>query len=152
MSAGRDTLAAVMLWMCLMALLLLQGCASWFRARLPVHDRQAEAQRIVWEVYGRKEPPPTVYWTAPTCTSSTGKLGFGPSRGGGCLAGATYVPYAVTVVWVEGMTYSESGFAHEHLHAALMLDGMDDPDHLLSVWKAGGLLERANHALVLAGL
>lgn len=122
----------------------------------PVYDRQEEAQTLIWEgVLGRKEPHPWVFWVEGrhlTCTTPGGKQGFGASFVPGCLAGVTYVPWAITVARRPGEKYSEGAFAHEHLHAAQGYDGISDPNHILPDWQPGGLLEVMNKELAKAGM
>ena len=138
------------------------GCGAFLPkpAIPPVSDAQRAAEEIIWrKTYGRSEKVPRVDWRAPNCAKPDGRVGIkSPYVDGdgnptfGCVGGATYSPAYVIVARADGQAISDTGLAHEFLHAAQLYDGQSDPGHVGPDWGAGGKLESARAALVAAGL
>lgn len=140
----------------------LLGCGAFIPKAIqtPLTSEQEHGYSIVWvQTYHRAERLPTVDWRLPTCSKPDGRVGIGsPYMDGsdqiqvGCVGGVTFSPVYVIVARSEGQRLSETGLAHEFLHAAQFYDGQSDPGHVGPDWAPTGLLGQANAALVAAGL
>lgn len=146
----------------ILVVLMVVGCAaqseSGFEAAL--HEMRdvtlahaADAARIV---ESQMEIPPgtlETHWV----------LGVMPIAPGGETIAGVAIDCELWVSWwgaqwlsgssTDGPTISHTAFAHEAAHCALFLRGEDDPNHTRNDWwGAGGAVERAQGALVAAGL
>ena len=85
---------------------------------------------MVWDQeYGRSEPCPCVEWVegkdldCHATDPDSGEMGDGFSELGGCRGGIALVPFWVKVAWPDPTIISNTSYAHELLHAAMMYDG-----------------------------
>lgn len=121
--------------------------------------RQTEAVQIVWrDIYGilDHEPPP-IEWVPWTKLTYYGRAWFAMNTSSGDLnVIGLFFPHEYRIQCAlphRSQPFSKSSLAHELMHAALFkLFGNEDGKHISSNWKAGGALEKANHALREAGL
>jgi hypothetical protein len=129
-------------------LLVILGCRAQPRVEMPGQD---QALAIVWgQEYGRRDAPPALrYVREPdlVCTDpDSGRPGFLTAVG--CREGYTGSPWAVSIAWHQGDTFSTTTFAHELLHAALGRMGILDPLHKNPAWV---MVDAANVRLAAAG-
>jgi len=155
--SARDVMGAVCFWVIVLAVLLVASCSPGFRSMFrpaPSPEGSKEAVELVWRtVYGRKEPPPGVFWIGQEELNCRDGKGFrAVTIGNDCVGGVTYVPWAVTVALPDNTKIHETALAHELWHAAMMLDGIADPYHKSPGFGPGGMVEQANRALEVAGL
>ncbi len=132
--------------------LLLAACAP-----LEVIPNQPEAETIVWrETYHAAcLALPRIEWVHQDrldCVSD-GVRFRGFTRGTDCWGG--YYNTASDTAHIalpDGYPFSGIGFAHELYHAYLARLGDADVDHMSDGFKAGGIVDQANAALLAHGL
>lgn len=143
---------------------LLSSCATLFgRPTELVLPNQETAMGIIWGAYGRKEPPPKIYWRTGDSLDCNEHRGFTALtfQGNKCVSGRTVSPISVEVAWVDGQKMSETALAHELWHAALAYQGVVDPLHVTEGWAgtancgceraSAGIVQKANAELQKVG-
>src|SRR5688500_7766895 len=86
------------LWLVMIYLVLLSGCAAWFRdTPSRSTDETQKAIEFVWRHYGQLPPTPAVRSVYPDdlrdsekCTGKSGRTGFWDLYSGLCIAGFTF--------------------------------------------------------------
>jgi hypothetical protein len=132
----------------LVALLVLAALGMFATGCGPVGDPsplpgQAEAVRLIYEVYGERHAPPAIYWRRDTCDAPNGIYGRWPAcsfdLNGERVSGAHYDLDGRT--WIEvgapstpSDRISQTALAHELLHAHQWNEGIDDPGHTTPEW------------------
>lgn len=140
------------------------GCGNYN----PVGDaetkpRQLEAQQIAWSALGMTSEPSRIYWVqGDRLDCADGKGWTGP--GGYCVGGLTWDEFDWSdVAWWPGSTFSDEPvddpaqcdrcMVHEMAHVAAWLRyGDGSGRHRDELFAHGGLVDKANGALLSAGL
>lgn len=136
------------------------GCATVGTGPAPQKPGLSEAVALVWNFYGRTDPPPKVRvleGAALSCTDpNSGAEGFpvilGAEDGAprvDCREGYTVLPTEVMVAWTGKKPWSQTAMAHELMHARQFREGIIDPKHERPEWQE---VARANAKLEAAGL
>lgn len=121
------------------------GCTPGFEVR-----GQAQAEAIVWYgIYGQTEAPPRVEWITEGLTCADGR-GFPSPRQDVCVAGLYWSDTNVAQVALPfpDMPIYATAYVHEFYHAALHRSGTPDPNHVTLGWQSGGVVEKAQNALM----
>ena len=120
------------------ALIWLWGCGRSEPLMPPgLEEISAHGQQLLWEQYlGQASAlTPDVYWQDSTCTSQSGLLGVLLPDRSTCVGG--YFIHTINGIFLPAQVsnrLSDTGFAHEHIHAWLWVYGISDPKHERPEW------------------
>jgi hypothetical protein len=139
-----------------LAFALLYGCASvGVRGEPADLPGLREATALVWQAYGRTDPPPRVRIVQGADLTCTDPVSHNPgfpvllTSGMGCREGFTISPLEASVAWT-GQPWHETALAHELQHVAQGRRGIVDPGHLRIEWSTD--VPAANGLLLARGL